>query len=417
MKKRKLNFKRVFLLIFILVIIAAGCIYILKINDLDEKILKNNIIKEKIYSKFDNNISFNDNYSPTDFINVEEKVTDFLNLYYKSIYYLKTNDFTTFFEDKESNEFYLFNKALEYQINMRLEEENDLKLKNAFYNIEFVSIEENNGNYEVVVNEDSEVNFVFMKDITTKFYNVENIFVFNSEYKLISYRRSQDFYLAFSEKVSEAFTKEEIDTLSTEYSTKRLINIEDRKTDYTIYLENKEYTSPICDNTYDRTKALEYSKKYINERNTDDWYSFDNFGGNCQNYASQVVYAGGIPMDSTGTVWKYYGTTPNNEGNKTGRSASWTIVGDFYNYAKNNTGYGLCAEVDINPYYALPGDIMQLGNDGFFVHTIVVSGNVTKDDNVIDILVNSNTNDYENVPISAILSPEIRLIKINGWNN
>ena len=113
MKKRKLNFKRVFLLIFILVIIAAGCIYILKINDLDEKILKNNIIKEKIYSKFDNNISFNDNYSPTDFINVEEKVTDFLNLYYKSIYYLKTNDFTTFFEDKESNEFYLYNKALE----------------------------------------------------------------------------------------------------------------------------------------------------------------------------------------------------------------------------------------------------------------------------------------------------------------
>ncbi|MDD3392318.1 MAG: amidase domain-containing protein, partial [Bacilli bacterium] len=131
----------------------------------------------------------------------------------------------------------------------------------------------------------------------------------------------------------------------------------------------------------------------------------------------QVLYNGGIPRDIYGDyIWKYYNATLNNGNNYIGRSSSWTGVSYFYEYAKNNTGYGLVADVDVNLYYAEPGDIIQVGDEDVFVHTVVVYDTITNNNQVVDILVNSNTNDYENVPISSIFVSEIRLIKIIGWN-
>ena len=75
------------------------------------------------------------------------------------------------------------------------------------------------------------------------------------------------------------------------------------------------------------------------------------------------------------------------------------------------------SEVDVNTYYAEIGDIIQVGYKDIYSHSTVVSSKVIKDDKVIDILLNSNTTDLENYPLSAYIYPNERLIKILGWNN
>ncbi|MBR5129354.1 MAG: amidase domain-containing protein, partial [Firmicutes bacterium] len=126
------------------------------------------------------------------------------------------------------------------------------------------------------------------------------------------------------------------------------------------------------------------------------------------------------PMDLKGdAVWKFFDVEPDESGKKTGRSTSWTGVTYFYDYAKANTGFGLCAKVDANVFSAEAGDIMQVGDGtGDFVHTIVSLGAITdKEGNIIDINTVSNTTDRKNYPMSAYNCPYIRLIKIYGYNN
>lgn len=402
MKRKSILIKFIFFILLTIIILS----YFNKENKIVE------ILKK---SEFENNISYNEDY---DFDDVQEKIIEFLNLYYKSIYYLEENDFTSLFNE-ESSELYLTQKAILYQIETRKLETNDLHLSNAEYNLDFDSINQVNNNYEVVVYEDSEFNFEFMKDITSKMYDIENVFTFDENYNLISFRREQDFYNLFTENLEENFNNESVDNIYNTYYMAKQENINQKSTFYEEYLNNLYTPNKVCDNNYDRETAIEYAKKYVIERNLDDFDMFDYYGGNCQNYASQVIFTGGIPMDIYGEdVWKYYGSTPSSSNTKYGRSSSWTIVNDFYLYAKSNEGYGLCSEVDVNYYYADKGDIMQVGYDDFFHHTIVVKDVIkNEEENVIDILTMSNTNNYENIPISSLASPQIRLIKINGWNN
>lgn len=46
--------------------------------------------------------------------------------------------------------------------------------------------------------------------------------------------------------------------------------------------------------------------------------------------------------------WKCYGTSQNNSETPSGLAYTWTYVPYFYTYARDNTGYGLCADVDVN---------------------------------------------------------------------
>lgn len=405
MKKRKHIFRNT--IIFIILII--GLFYYFK-DHIKDKVL--------IYDEFNNKISYSEEYEKTDFEDFKNKIISFLNLYYKSIYYLENNDFTTFFDDYNSKEAYLANKAILYQIETRKLEKNDLHLTKASYDLEFNSIEKINNNYEIIVYEDNTINFKFLKNVNSKMYNIKNTFIFDENYNLISYVRDQDFYSLFTENLEENYYIDDIDELYNKYFEEKTNNINEKNNYYEEYLNNKDY-SYTCDNEYDRKSAIEYAKDYVTKRNYLNYEMFDDYGGNCQNYGSQVVYNGGIPMDTDGEyIWKFYGNTPDDTNDNYGRSPSWTIVNDFYLYAKRNKDYGLCAEVDVNYFYAEKGDIMQVGYDGEFVHTIVVEDIIKdKENNNIDILTMSNTNDYENIPISSLASPQIRLIKINGYNN
>ena len=157
------------------------------------------------------------------------------------------------------------------------------------------------------------------------------------------------------------------------------------------------------DHEYDRVAAVAYAGEWVGKRN-EDWPDYSGNGGNCQNFASQCLTAGGIPMDINGSVvWKWYGATPNDGARAAGRSYSWAGVNEFFSYAESNSGFGLVAEADAPYYSGQAGDLLTLGFSDDWRHVVFIT-DVIRDENgnAVDYLISSNTADQKNFPASAL---------------
>ena len=351
---------------------------------------------------------------------IENLIIEYMDEYYKSIHTLKEYDLTYLFSNQEQAD--INQTAISLLIESRLLKNNDLHLTDAYYDLEVLSVKNEKNKIIVEVEEDSYVNFSFMSDIQSKSFNISNIFTFEKvgeEYKIAEYFKIQDFFVMISNKYEE---EKDLDKIKQEYLNIIKENILKTEDDYASYLAGTGHTPLTCDNDYNREKAISYSYKWIKERNP-KWYKSSD--SNCQNYASLVLYVGGIPMDIKGNYLsqgKFYSPADEQwviikEEKKRGISYSWINVKKFREYVNKNKGYGLCAKADVNLFYGEPGDIIQVGYLDSQKHTVVVSDTYEKDGKVIDILVNSNTIDLENYPMSAYSYPYYSLIKIYGWNN
>lgn len=173
---------------------------------------------------------------------------------------------------------------------------------------------------------------------------------------------------------------------------------------------------------YNRDKAVQYSYKWVDGEEVvrnPDYSDYSIYGGNCQNYVSQSIFASGIPMDWNGDEqWKWFDDWSDSSETATGRSGSWSGTEYFYEYCCKNTGFGMVAETDGNIYSAQPGDVIQYVVDGWAHHSVIVSKVVYDDDgNVVDLLINSNTTDRVDCPMSAYGYTDIRVIRIVGYND
>lgn len=149
---------------------------------------------------------------------------------------------------------------------------------------------------------------------------------------------------------------------------------------------------------YNRAKAVEYADKYCGANfYLEDGYkynkkyrNFADLGGDCANFASQVLsdsQAGGIPM---GGGWLY----KNGEA-----SASWVNAGAFthnmlYSGRAKLVSKGKYEKVADSARYISPGDIIAYEKKGDIVHVSIV----TAVDSMGVPLVNSHTNDRYHVP-------------------
>ncbi len=155
---------------------------------------------------------------------------------------------------------------------------------------------------------------------------------------------------------------------------------------------------------YDRAKAVAYAHRWAFSRNP-AFYDFENIGGDCTNFASQVIYAGCGIMNFTPTFGWYYITVNN-------RAPAWTGVNQLYSFLTNNTGPGPRA-IEIPLQEVQPGDIVQLdfgGEPGSFDHSPVVvnAGSGTPE----TVLVAAHTIDSDNRPLSTYDYREYRALKI-----
>lgn len=163
-----------------------------------------------------------------------------------------------------------------------------------------------------------------------------------------------------------------------------------------------------ADHSYDRNAACAYMQTYALQRNP-HWGRYDDVGGNCQNFASQVLHAGGIPMDEEGEFCWYWYTHE-------AQNYAWINVGLFMDYAQNNTGYGLAADSSANYYEGQGGDLLIMG-DGEYDHATVIADVIgDKSGRTVDYLICSNTTNYRNFPASAYYYTSHWLVRIDGWN-
>lgn len=181
-------------------------------------------------------------------------------------------------------------------------------------------------------------------------------------------------------------------------------------------------TTKTAKHKYDRDKAVAYSYKWVDGEKVirNPAYSdYAVYGGNCQNYVSQALFASGIPMDWSGDQqWKWFDDEGDLSESPTGRSGSWSGTEYFYEYCNKNTGKGIVAETDGNIFSAQPGDVIQYVVDGWAHHSVIVTKVIyDDDDNVVDLLINSNTTDRVDYPMSAYGYTDIRLIRIIGYND
>lgn len=157
---------------------------------------------------------------------------------------------------------------------------------------------------------------------------------------------------------------------------------------------------------YQRGNAVNYAVQWALQRNP-RYYDFSNLGGDCTNFASQVIFAGAGVMDYTPVYGWYY-----KNGNE--KTPSWTGVDYLYQFLINNQRRGPFAKegaiTDIEP-----GDLVQLsfGNQPHFNHSLIV----TKRENPINaenIYIATHSPDFLHRRLSTYHWVAIRFIHIQG---
>ncbi|MCC3869882.1 amidase domain-containing protein [Terrisporobacter mayombei] len=164
---------------------------------------------------------------------------------------------------------------------------------------------------------------------------------------------------------------------------------------------------------YDRIAAVQYARKWALSRNP-KFQDYEDWGGNCTNFISQCVNAGGVPMDPYGDnimkQWYWYSDKR--------RTPSWTAAQPFFEYfTGNNKGntknFGAYAAESNYDEMEL-GDIVQLIKDGKAYHTMIITGILFDGDKVHDYLESQNTYDLLDYPLSLKVG-ERRYLKIFGY--
>ena len=83
---------------------------------------------------------------------------------------------------------------------------------------------------------------------------------------------------------------------------------------------------------YNRSNALQYARRWALDRNP-LFFSFNGIGGDCTNFVSQCIFAGGCVMNYTPTYGWYYISSND-------RTPSWSGVTFFYDFITNNKEQG-----------------------------------------------------------------------------
>lgn len=150
---------------------------------------------------------------------------------------------------------------------------------------------------------------------------------------------------------------------------------------------------------YDRRRGVEYALKWAFERNP-AYYDFSEIGGDCTNFVSQCLYAGSGVMNYAPDGWYYR--------NLNDRAPSWTGVEFLYDFLVSNRTRGPFAE-ETDKNGILPGDVIQLGNEERFYHSLFVTAMGGG-----RIYVTTHSFDARNRPLDTYSAQKIRYLHVEG---
>lgn len=145
---------------------------------------------------------------------------------------------------------------------------------------------------------------------------------------------------------------------------------------------------------------IAYAKTWAYARNP-AYYNFEGIGGDCTNFVSQCLHAGGAVMNYTRDTGWYYTSSQN-------RAAAWTGVNYFYQFMMNNKGAGPFAQ-QVAKTEVRMGDVIQLGTGAGFYHSLLVV-----DVQGSEIYIATHTFDAFHRPLSSYSYELARCLHIVG---
>ncbi len=158
--------------------------------------------------------------------------------------------------------------------------------------------------------------------------------------------------------------------------------------------------------SYDRAAAVLYAHQWAYGRDP-RFYDYEQLGGDCTNFASQCLFAGGGVMNFTPDFGWYY-----IDANQ--KAPAWTGVMYLYNFlTRKGPSVGPvgepCRLEDLRP-----GDLVQLSFKGEeFQHTPVVVS-VGARPTLDNVLVAAHSYDADDRPLSTYEFRNIRFLHITG---
>ena len=156
----------------------------------------------------------------------------------------------------------------------------------------------------------------------------------------------------------------------------------------------------LIEKIYDRRRAFEYAKTWAFSRNP-LFTDFTGIGGNCTNFVSQALFAGGCVMNFTPVFGWYYFSAND-------RTASWTGVEYLWDFLTSNSGAGPFGR-EVSRGEVMPGDIVQLGGrEGDFYHSLFIVETRPR------ILICAHSNDALNMPLDTYSFAQARFFHIEG---
>jgi hypothetical protein len=186
---------------------------------------------------------------------------------------------------------------------------------------------------------------------------------------------------------------------------------------------------------YNRTACVTYIDRWWNRRNS-AWGNFNELGGDCTNWVSQIINAGGVPEDKSGSYqWYWDNMNAPRSSPPYSRSASWAGVDELWNYIQgnsNNNGangpQGQWWTTSAGLSQMNSGDFIQLKRSNSWYHTYgVYDGKWVNlkpwycpwcaDNFQYKVRVTSHSADRhrEDLDNVAASSPTRRYMRIKGW--
>jgi hypothetical protein len=152
---------------------------------------------------------------------------------------------------------------------------------------------------------------------------------------------------------------------------------------------------------YSSDTAIAYARRWSKSRNP-KYADFDLMGGDCTNFISQCLHAGGFTMNFTPVTGWYFNSLSS-------RSPSWSGVEQLYAFIVSNRGSGVRGRRG-GVSQVQPGDVIQLSFDGVnFVHSLFVT-DITSNG---DPLICTHTYDSDSRALSSYSYMRARAILID----
>lgn len=290
-----------------------------------------------------------------------------------------------YYNSKDSLD-YLYLNAL---INYRKIQLTDLKFQTISNNINIESITENNNIYDVELTNSSKLIYNCMDgdisevmefhDLTIKKNGNDFIVLYDNNYD--EYRqdlgitknadikkvKSTISELLSKTKISVQEEKETLKKAKLQAQTTPIKEISDTEQIVNISKVSTQSTK-FTKHSYNREKAKNYALEYVLSPNP-KYTNYETMGGNCTNFTSQCLYAGGIVQDKVGNYTWYYTSKS--------KSASWKSANSFRTYYKNNIGSATVKGLNAKTCFLAKtrlGDLVQIVNSNKASHTMFISG-------------------------------------------